>query len=275
MQACPGPVLGPGEGGSLGQGTARAAALYNVLMRRLLVVTAHPDDEAGNFGGTLLRCAAAGVQSLLICLTAGEAARNRGKAVDNENLAAIRTLELARSCELLKIGAHQVWGFPDGKLMEANFNDITSRLASVVRDFKPDVVLTLGPEGGITGHPDHAMAGLTASAAFHWAGRDKFFASLGKPAHQAARLFYSTAERTPAHLPALNLPPVDLRVDISAYLETKLAAFQAHLTQAPLFERVSGFVRSVGGTECFHLAAAPAGFDRAALAASGDLFFGL
>ncbi|MGH9535899.1 MAG: PIG-L deacetylase family protein [Terriglobales bacterium] len=244
-------------------------------MRRLLCVTAHPDDEAGNFGGTLLKFAAAGVQTLLVCLTAGEAARNRGKAVDNEDLAAIRVHELARSCELLRIGAHQVWGFPDGKLMEANFNDITSRLVKLIRDFQPEVVLTLGPEGGITGHPDHAMAGLTATAAFHWAGRERFFPSLAKPPHQPARLYYGTAERTPPQMPRLNLPPIDLRVDITPYLETKLAAFQAHATQAPLFERFSAFAHSLGGVECFHLAAAPVGLDRAALAASGDLFFGL
>lgn len=244
-------------------------------MRRLLCVTAHPDDEAGNFGGTLVKSSAAGVQTLLICLTAGEAASNRGKAVDNEDLAAIRTREMARSCEILKIGAHQIWSFPDRKLMEANFNDLASRLVKTIRGFRPDVVLTMGPEGGLTGHPDHAVASLAATAAFHWAGREPFFASLGQPAHQAQRLFYGTAERTPQHMPVLNLPPVDLRVDIAPYVETKLAAFQAHATQAPLYERFSGFIRTAAAVECFHLAAAPAGLDRQALADSGDLFFGL
>lgn len=241
-------------------------------MKRLLCITAHPDDEAGNFGGTLLKSAAAGNQTLLICLTAGEAARNRGRAVDNEDLAAIRTHELARSCELLKIGAHQVWSFADGKLMEANFHEVTGRLVKVIRDFQPHVVLTLGPEGGITGHPDHAMAGLAATAAFHWAGREQFFPQQAKLPHQAARLFYGTAERNPPHMPTVPLPPIDVRVDIAAYFETKLAAFQAHSTQAPLFERFAGFARQMGGVECFHLAAAPAGFDRSALIASGDLF---
>ncbi|HVG91815.1 MAG TPA: PIG-L family deacetylase, partial [Alphaproteobacteria bacterium] len=43
-------------------------------MLRLLCFTAHPDDEAGGFGGTLLRYAERGVETHVICLTPGQAA---------------------------------------------------------------------------------------------------------------------------------------------------------------------------------------------------------
>jgi LmbE family N-acetylglucosaminyl deacetylase len=38
-------------------------------MRRLLYFTAHPDDEAGSFGGTLLHYAERGIETHVICLT--------------------------------------------------------------------------------------------------------------------------------------------------------------------------------------------------------------
>ena len=43
--------------------------------RRLLCITAHPDDEAGGFGGTLLQYAERGVETHVVCLTPGQAAR--------------------------------------------------------------------------------------------------------------------------------------------------------------------------------------------------------
>ncbi len=47
-------------------------------MLKLLCVTAHPDDEAGAFGGTLLLYHERGVETSVVCMTAGTAARNRG-----------------------------------------------------------------------------------------------------------------------------------------------------------------------------------------------------
>ena len=42
-------------------------------MRRLLAIFAHPDDESLACGGTLARCADAGVEVTLVCATRGEA----------------------------------------------------------------------------------------------------------------------------------------------------------------------------------------------------------
>lgn len=237
-------------------------------------MTAHPDDEAGSFGGTLVKLAAAGTQTMVVCLTAGEAARNRGRAVDNEDLAAMRAKELARACEILKVGSHQIWSYPDAHLPEANFHEAVGRLVKVLREFRPQVVITLGPEGGLTAHPDHGMAGLMATAAFHWAANEKFYVAQAKPPHQAERLFYGTGVAQPPTARLALLPPVDVEVDIAAYLEVKVAAFKAHLTQAPLAERFEAFARLSGGVERFHLAAAPLGCERALLQASGDLFHG-
>ena len=93
-------------------------------MLRLLCVTAHPDDEAGAFGGTLLLYHERGVETSVICLTAGTAARNRGAARTDEELAQLRRAEFAASCKLLNVSHSEVLDFPDSKLDRTDFYQV-------------------------------------------------------------------------------------------------------------------------------------------------------
>ena len=239
---------------------------------RLLCVTAHPDDEAGNFGGALLQAHAAGVDTRLVCLTAGEAARNRGGAASHAELSALRRAELQQACTLLQLGQHEAWEYPDSGLVTVEFRAVATRLAGVLRAWRPHLVLTMGPEGAMTGHPDHGMVGLLTSAAFHWAASAKIVAPTpDAPVWQAQRLFYVTAPHGVPHAPSVLLPPVDLALDITAELDRKIAAFRLHTTQAPLFDRVETFLRSLHGREFYHLASAPPGFDKQRLQSGGML----
>ena len=66
-----------------------------------------------------------------------------------------------------------------------------------IRQIRPQVVLTFGIDGGLTGHVDHAMAGVFASMAFEWAGRpDRFPEQIesGLQPHRAQKLYYLTAD---------------------------------------------------------------------------------
>ena len=85
-------------------------------MLRLLAVTAHPDDEAGCFGGSLRLYAERGVETAVICLTPGQAARNRDKAKDDHDLAAMRRKEFAEACTILRVSRPVVLDYPDGQL---------------------------------------------------------------------------------------------------------------------------------------------------------------
>src|SRR5439155_5069448 len=73
-------------------------ARYNPIMLRMLVITAHPDDEAGNFGGSLCLYHDRGVETCVLCLTPGQAATHRGGARSDQELALIRRQEFAASC---------------------------------------------------------------------------------------------------------------------------------------------------------------------------------
>ncbi len=148
-------------------------------MPRLLCITAHPDDEAGGFGGTLALYAERGVDIGVVCLTAGTAARNRGGAETNAELAEMRTRELGDSCRLLGVKHWEVLGYQDGHLAEAELPKVAGDLVKRIR--RPQVVITYGPDGGITGHLDHAMAGVFATVAFQWAARADRYPEMGSP----------------------------------------------------------------------------------------------
>ncbi|HEY7855174.1 MAG TPA: PIG-L family deacetylase [Terriglobales bacterium] len=223
-------------------------------MPKILCVTAHPDDEVVAFGGTVAGYSSQGVACRLVCLTSGEAARNRGGAASAAELQGMRRDELAASCRLLGFTEYEAWDFPDAHLPEVAFYSTAGRIVKVIREWKPDLLLTLGPEGSATGHPDHGMAGMLATAAFHWAAHDRYFPELKLTSHQAARLYYATTAFQPPEFPRVCLPHPDLAIDTAEFLELKIEAFAAHRTQNPLLARVTPYLRRAGSGELFHLA---------------------
>ena len=230
-------------------------------MLKLLCVTAHPDDEAGAFGGSLLLYHERAVETSVVCLTAGTAARNRGAAQNDAELAALRRAEFAASCKLLNVTHYEVLDFPDSKLDRANFYDVVETLTARIRMLRPQVVLTFGMDGGLTGHADHAMAGTFASMAFEWAGRpDRFPEQIaqGQEPYRAQKLYYQTADFLLPDRQPIAPPTVTARIEIGKErFERKVEAFRQHTTQAPLFERVrKNLGHRTGTVEMFHLVAA-------------------
>lgn len=228
-------------------------------MFRLLCISAHPDDEAGAFGGTLALYADRGVEVSVVCLTAGTAARNRGTARTDEELAVLRKAEFAASCEFLGIQHGEVLSYHDSKLDRADFYEVVGELVAGIRRLRPHVVLTFGQDGGLTGHPDHAMAGAFATQAFHWAGRPDRYPeqiSSGMQAHAAQKLYYVTANfKLPDRIPT-SPPTVTARIEVGAErFERKNQAFMKHMTQEPLFARLRKNLGNMPTYETFHLAA--------------------
>jgi LmbE family N-acetylglucosaminyl deacetylase len=229
------------------------------IMFRLLCITAHPDDEAGAFGGTLALYADRGVEVSVVCLTAGTAARNRGAARSDEELAEIRTVEFQNSCRFLGIAHGEVLSYPDSRLDRCDFYEVVGELVARIRRLRPHVVLTFGQDGGLTGHPDHAMAGVFATQAFHWAGRPDRYPeqiSSGLQPHAAQKLYYATADfKLPDRMPT-SPPTVTARTEVGAErFERKNLAFRKHQSQNPLFERLRKNLGNMPTYEMFHLAA--------------------
>ncbi len=228
-------------------------------MLRLLCVTAHPDDEAGAFGGTLLLYGARGVETHLVCLTPGQAATHRGGARSDDDLADMRRQELARSAALLKLSTCECLHYPDAALDRQDFYSVVGELVRRIRTICPHVVLTIGPEGAITAHPDHSMVSMFTTMAYHWAGRSNRYTDQldrGLQPHRAQKLYYGTTLFTRQDRQPVSLSPVTAVIEVGQELvEQKIAAFKAHTSQAPLFPIFEGTVRRRGTQEFFHLAA--------------------
>lgn len=227
-------------------------------MKRMLVVTAHPDDEVAGFGGALLKYRGLGVETYLVCLTAGEAATNRGQARSDEELAEIRRGEFAAGCKALKISHGWVLEYKDGALDRENCYRVVGDLVKRIREIRPQVMLTFGPDGGLTGHPDHSMASVFASLAYQWAGRtnrfaDQFWTELKQ--HRVQKLYYQTTSFVLPDRQPIAPAPATCELDVAEHLEQKIRAFRQHSSQEPLFEMFEENLRRRPQSECFHLAA--------------------
>ena len=227
-------------------------------MFRLMCVTAHPDDEAGSFGGSLRLYRDRGVETCVICLTSGQAASHRGGARNDQELSEIRRREFAAACEILRVSKPIVLDYPDGQLYRQELNRVVYELTLQVRQFRPHVMLTFGGEGGVTGHPDHTMAGVFGGLAFHWAGRANRYADQlenGTSPHRTVKLYHASAGLAIPGRPPTTFAPQTATIEIGEHLETKISAFKAHKTQEPLWAMFEENVRKRGRTEKFHLAA--------------------
>src|SRR5262245_24782034 len=166
--------------------------------RRLMAVLAHPDDESLGFGGTLARYAAQGDDVFLVTATRGDAGRFRGhRAGEPEHpgpdaLARIREAELRAAAAAMGLrggaarGIREVaqLGYRDRQLDSADPREAIARIVGQLRQHRPEVVLTFGPDGAY-GHPDHIAIAQLTTAAVMAAGKDE-----GAGAHLVSKLYY-------------------------------------------------------------------------------------
>ena len=148
----------------MSQPTAPALADSGVRSR-LLGIFAHPDDETFCAGGTFARYAEQGAEIMVVSATRGEAGQIRDAAVGNRRtIAAVREAELRLACECLGITKVRCLDYVDGTLADADFSALANEVAEIICEFRPDVVITFGPDGGY-GHPDHQTISAVTTAA--------------------------------------------------------------------------------------------------------------
>ena len=172
----------------------------------VLAVAAHPDDVEFGCGGTLLLAADAGLQVVIVDLTAGELS-TRGDPATRER-------ERRRATELLGLTGRECVGLPDGRVgSEPEHRDA---VAAVIRRLRPRVVLAPHTEDR---HPDHAAAGCLVRDACFFAGVAK--AGPGPP-HRPRRLYHYML-----HQP---FEPVFV-VDVSAVWDRRLQVATVYASQ--------------------------------------------
>ena len=179
--------------------------------RRLLAVHAHPDDEALYNGATLARYAAEGTQVTVVTCTQGEEGEVLLPELEpltstrGDQLGGYRVGELAAAMTALGVDDHRWLGgsghYRDSGMVgtgstahpasfhRADPDEAAGHLVAVVREVRPQVVLTYDDNGGY-GHPDHIKAQQTTHRAVELAADPGFRPELGRP-WRADRLFWS------------------------------------------------------------------------------------
>jgi LmbE family N-acetylglucosaminyl deacetylase len=161
---------------------------------RLLGVFAHPDDETFCAGGTFARYAKDGAEIMVVSATRGQAGQIRdARVATRHTIAAVREAELRQACEQLGVAHVECLDYMDGTLAETDFATLAGDIVRRIREFRPDVVISFGPDGGY-GHPDHVTISAAATAACREAGDPASYPgqlAAGLAPHRPARLYHS------------------------------------------------------------------------------------
>lgn len=297
--------------------------------RRMLLVHAHPDDETIGTGATMARYAAEGVGVTLVTCTRGEL----GEILvpDLAHLAADRTDglgthrvgELGAAMKALGVTDHRFLGEPDVLYRDSGMayaedgsvvpvddvhaeafalvevDEAAGHLAEVVREVRPQVVVTYDPDGGY-GHPDHIQAHRVTMRAVELAAAADGAAG---PAWDVPKVYWIAIPETlmrgllrrfaeagetlfegwdpDGRMPSMVMPDelVTTCVDGSAWVDAKSAAMRAHATQisvdGPLFALSNGIGQPLVGREFYRLVKGEPAGERGEDGRESDLFAGV
>lgn len=244
--------------------------------RTVVLLHAHPDDEAIFTGGTLVRLAAAGHRTVVVFATNGD-------EDPSGPTAAVRVREARAACDLLGVARVEFLGFGDSglagsspgpaALCRAEPDDVAGRLAALLEDERAAALVAYDP-GGIYGHPDHLVVHRAGhAAALRAATPTRYEATVDREylhfveTHLVGHAVESLLgmEVTATNAAPLGVPTVEVSVtvDVRDVIDVKRAAMAAHPSQiaadSETLTMPADTFAGVYGFEWFVRAAGPAG----------------
>ncbi len=193
---------------------------------RVMGIFAHPDDPEFFCGGTFAKWAAEGRHITFVLATSGDKGSGDFNMVSDQ-LVAIREVEERAAAARLGVQDVIFLGYPDGEL-KVSLN-LRRQLTRLIRLKKPDIVVTNDPTARWYGsryinHPDHRAIGDAALDAVFPTARDhlsfpELYSWEGLAPHKVTHVYLSGT-----HTP-------DTKVDVTDYLEIKIAALYEHKSQ--------------------------------------------
>lgn len=287
--------------------------------RRLLLVHAHPDDESIGTGATMAKYVAEGAQVTLVTCTLGEEGEIlvpglAHLAADQEDgLGQHRIGELTAAMRHLGVSDHRFLGgagrYRDSGMMgtpsnerpecfwQADLDEAGALLAEVIREVRPQVVVTYD-DNGFYGHPDHIQAHRVTMRALElaeqpaaevdgWRVAKVYVTTIPKSVLQAGM----DAMREMPNSPFEGVESVDdlpfgspdemvtTEIDAHRHLEQKMAALAAHETQisvdGPFFALSNNMGQKGWGVEHYSLLRGARGPGEGPRGWETDLFAGL
>ena len=276
------------------------ATTHDLARLTLLGVFAHPDDEGFGSGGMLAMLAARGAHLTLVCATNGDVGEISDPSLATpENLAEVRQQELRNAMDVTGVKDVRFLNYRDSgmagtddnnhpdSLNQADDERAVKQLMEIIREVRPDVIITHDPSGGY-GHPDHRAVCRHTTSAYELAGDGNANPEGLSPEQQSSnpsnpwtpRLLYyvcfprSNFQRMWRQMVELNITPpfasqdldlvgtpddeVTTTLDVSEYVDTKIASLNCHRTQidpsGPFSQLPEEMMRESMGTEYYTLA---------------------
>jgi LmbE family N-acetylglucosaminyl deacetylase len=244
----------------------------------LVAFHAHPDDECITTAGTLAKAVDDGHRVVIVYATRGEHGEvPEGLLRPGETLVERRMDEVRRSTEAIGVHRVEFLGYRDSGMMgtpendepgsfwRADVDEAVERLAAILRDERPDVLLVYDVNGNY-GHPDHLQVHRVGVRAGELVGVPHLLeATMNRDVIRAfMALLVETGAANWEDVPDLEDPDVlfampdaviTTRVDVRPWAERKRASMAAHETQvgdlAPFLAMPLDTFREAMGTEYF------------------------
>ncbi|MEM8953153.1 MAG: PIG-L deacetylase family protein [Verrucomicrobiota bacterium] len=198
--------------------------------QRVLVIFAHPDDEAF-CSGLVATLVEAKAEVRFLCMTRGEGGEAAG--MDQEEIGAVRERELQDAAEILGVTAVSYLGYVDPAAARSkplapvhDVNELTVRIRQAVLAYGATVVVTHG-SGGEYWHPAHVCLHDCVKRVAASTPAALLTMNAWNPEHPLAGILNQD-----------DLP--SYRVDGGAVFQQRLRALEAHGTQRGVFERFCG-----------------------------------
>ena len=194
-------------------------------VRRVLVITAHPDDPDFTCAGTAIQMARQGIEVTYMILTNGDKG-NHNPEITRNQLIAMRKIEQRAAAEFCGVKDVLFMGEEDGFLRPTRA--IRKRVTREIRRLRPELIICPHPDrylvgGGYINHPDHRNAGLVAlEAVFPAADNPKFYPDMpdeGYLPHKISQLYVHGHDEP------------NVEIDITADIDLKTQAILCHKTQ--------------------------------------------
>lgn len=147
-------------------------------MVKILVIAPHPDDIEFACGGILIKEADKGAKLKYVICTLGEAGSSGSPEIRKREAEAAAKL-IGASIEFLNLG---------GDCHIEYKPENTIKIAKIIREFKPQIVLTTQPEPNQ--HPDHSNLSHVVMDACRFARFKGLKELLDLPIHQIDALYY-------------------------------------------------------------------------------------
>jgi LmbE family N-acetylglucosaminyl deacetylase len=229
-------------------------------VRRVLVVTAHPDDVDFGSAGTVAAFTSAGMDVTYCIVTNGDAGGS-DREMSRSEMAALRQDEQRAAAAQVGVTDVRFLGHPDGMVQATP--ELRRDISRVIRAVRPERVITQSPERNwdfiFASHPDHLAAGEAAVCAVYPDARNPFaHPELLQDEGLEPWTVHELWIMGPAGPNASNATDASIAVETTATVDRKIAALMSHKSQMGdpqgVTDRVLAAARAQG-----ELAGLPAG----------------